>query len=298
MPAPTFETLLYAVEDGIATITLNRPERMNAFTARMMKDLIEVFDVTDADDAVKVVIVTGAGRAFCAGADLGAGGATFDRTAPGAGAGRGQGRRHLSRRRRPLHLRMYESLKPIIAAVNGAAVGVGVTMQLPMDIRLASTDAKFGFVFARRGINPEAASSWFLPRLVGMQTALEWCYTGRVFGAQEALERGLVRSLHAPEDLLPAARALAREIADNSAPVSVALTVSCCGAWPARTIRWRPTRPTAGPSSRAARPATPRRGDLVPGEAHAGLSGQGLDGFAGHLAGMGRTSVPVIHRFL
>ncbi|HQR90947.1 MAG TPA: enoyl-CoA hydratase-related protein, partial [Caulobacter sp.] len=121
-------------------------------------------------------------------------------------------------------LRMYDSLKPIIAAVNGAAVGVGVTMQLPMDIRLASTDAKFGFVFARRGINPEAASSWFLPRLVGMQTALEWCYTGRVFGAQEALERGLVRSLHAPEDLLPAARALAREIADNSAPVSVALT--------------------------------------------------------------------------
>jgi enoyl-CoA hydratase/carnithine racemase len=125
---------------------------------------------------------------------------------------------------------MYESLKPIIAAVNGAAVGVGVTMQLPMDIRLASTDAKFGFVFARRGINPEAASSWFLPRLVGLQTALEWCYTGRVFSAQEALDRGLVRSLHAPEDLLPAARALAREIADNSAPVSVALT---------RQLLWR-----------------------------------------------------------
>jgi len=231
MSSPTFETLLYSVEDGIATITLNRPERMNAFTARMMKDLIEVFDVTDADDAVKVVIVTGAGRAFCAGADLGAGGATFDRTSPQAlereegkvgdiyrdGGGR-------------CVLRMYESLKPIIAAVNGAAVGVGVTMQLPMDIRLASTDAKFGFVFARRGINPEAASSWFLPRLVGMQTALEWCYTGRVFGAQEALDRGLVRSLHAPEDLLPAARALAREIADNSAPVSVALT---------RQLLWR-----------------------------------------------------------
>ncbi|ALL14160.1 crotonase/enoyl-CoA hydratase family protein [Caulobacter henricii] len=231
MSQPTFETLLYDVEDGIATITLNRPERMNAFTARMMKDLIEVFDVTDADDDVKVVIVTGAGRAFCAGADLGAGGATFDRTSPQAlereegkvgdiyrdGGGR-------------CTLRMYDSLKPIIAAVNGAAVGVGVTMQLPMDIRLASTDAKFGFVFARRGINPEAASSWFLPRLVGMQTALEWCYTGRVFGAQEALDRGLVRSLHAPEDLLPAARALAREIADNSAPVSVALT---------RQLLWR-----------------------------------------------------------
>lgn len=231
MAAPTFETLLYAVEDGIATITLNRPEKLNAFTARMMKELIEVFDVTDGDDAVRVVIVTGAGRAFCAGADLSGGGATFDRTNPQAlereegkvgdiyrdGGGR-------------VVLRMYESLKPIIAAVNGAAVGVGVTMQLPMDIRMASTDAKFGFVFARRGITPEACSSWFLPRLVGMQTALEWCFTGRVFGAQEALDRGLVRSLHAPEDLLPAAKALAREIADNTAPVSVALS---------RQLLWR-----------------------------------------------------------
>ncbi|MEJ2817952.1 crotonase/enoyl-CoA hydratase family protein [Caulobacter sp. CCG-8] len=231
MAAPTFETLLYAVEDGIATITLNRPDKLNAFTARMMKEMIKVFDLTDADDAVRAVIVTGAGRAFCAGADLSGGGSTFDRTAPQAlereegkvgdvyrdGGGR-------------VTLRMYESLKPIIAAVNGPAVGVGVTMQLPMDIRLASTDAKFGFVFARRGITPEAASSWFLPRLVGLQTALEWCYTGRVFGAQEALDRGLVRSLHAPEDLLPAARALAREIADNTAPVSVALT---------RQLLWR-----------------------------------------------------------
>ena len=231
MAAPSFETLLYAVEDGIATITLNRPEKLNAFTARMMKELIEVFELTDADDAVRVVIVTGAGRAFCAGADLSAGGATFDRTSPQAlereegkvgdiyrdGGGR-------------VVLRMYDSLKPIIAAVNGPAVGVGVTMQLPMDIRLASTDAKFGFVFARRGITPEACSSWFLPRLVGMQTALEWVFSGRVFGAQEALDRGLVRSLHAPEDLLPAARALAREIADNTAPVSVALT---------RQLLWR-----------------------------------------------------------
>lgn len=231
MAAPTFETLLYAVEDGIATITLNRPDKLNAFTARMMKEMIEVFDITDADDAVRAVVVTGAGRAFCAGADLSGGGSTFDRTAPQAlereegkvgdvyrdGGGR-------------VTLRMYESLKPIIAAVNGPAVGVGVTMQLPMDIRLASTDAKFGFVFARRGITPEAASSWFLPRLVGLQTALEWCFTGRVFGAQEALDRGLVRSLHAPEDLLPAARALAREIADNTAPVSVALT---------RQLLWR-----------------------------------------------------------
>lgn len=231
MAAPVFETLLYAVEDGIATITLNRPDKLNAFTARMMAELIAVFDRTDADDAVRVVIVTGAGRAFCAGADLSAGGATFDRNSPQAvereegkvgdvyrdGGGR-------------VVLRIYESLKPVIAAVNGAAVGIGATMQLPMDIRLASTDARFGFVFARRGITPEACSSWFLPRLVGMQTALEWCFTGRVFSAQEALERGLVRSLHAPDDLLPAARALAREIADNTAPVSVALS---------RQLLWR-----------------------------------------------------------
>jgi len=225
MTAPEFETLLYAVDDGIATITLNRPDKMNAFTGRMMKEIIEAFDLTDADDEVKAVIVTGSGRAFCAGADLSGGGGTFDRTSPQAvereegkvgeiyrdGGGR-------------VSLRIFESLKPVIAAVNGAAVGVGVTMQLPMDIRLASRDAKFGFVFAKRGITPEAASSWFLSKVVGISTALEWCFTGRVFSAQEALERGLVRSLHAPDELLPAARALAREIADNTAPVSVALS--------------------------------------------------------------------------
>jgi enoyl-CoA hydratase/carnithine racemase len=223
---PTFETLLYSVDEGIATITLNRPERMNAFTAQMMLDLIAAFDATDADDAVRCVIVTGAGdRAFCAGADLGSGGNTFDYKSRGEAVREeakvgdvyrdGGGR---------VTLRIYDSLKPVIAAVNGAAVGIGVTMQLAMDIRLASTSARFGFVFARRGITPEAASSWFLPRLVGLQTALEWCYTGRVFPAREALERGLVRSLHEPQDLLPAARALAREIADNTAPVSIALT--------------------------------------------------------------------------
>ena len=226
MTQPTFETLLYGVEDGVATITLNRPEKMNAFTAQMMLDLIAAFDATDADDAVRAVIVTGQGeRAFCAGADLSSGAATFDYAKRGEDAREeakvgdvyrdGGGR---------VTLRIFDSLKPVIAAVNGAAVGIGVTMQLAMDIRLASTSAKFGFVFARRGITPEAASSWFLPRLVGVQTALEWCYTGRVFAAQEALDKGLVRSLHAPEDLLPAARALAREIADNTAPVSVALT--------------------------------------------------------------------------
>ena len=226
MASREFETLLYSVEDGIATITLNRPDRMNAFTATMMLDLIAAFDETDADDNVKVVIVTGSGeRAFCAGADLGSGGSTFDYAKRGESAREeakvndvyrdGGGR---------VTLRIFDSLKPVIAAVNGAAVGIGVTMQLAMDIRLASTSARFGFVFARRGITPEAASSWFLPRLVGLQTALEWCYTGRVFPAQEALDRGLVRSLHEPADLLPAARALAREIADNTAPVSIALT--------------------------------------------------------------------------
>lgn len=217
---PSFETLRYAVEDGVATITLHRPDQLNAFTAQMMHELIAAFDATDADDNVRAVILTGSGRAFCAGADLSGGSSTFDfekryGASPDTAHRDGGGR---------VSLRIFRSLKPVIAAVNGAAVGVGVTMQLPMDIRLASTDAKFGFVFARRGITPEAASSWFLSRVVGISTALEWCYTGRVFTAQEAHERGLVRSLHAPEDLLPAAQAIAREIAANAAPVSVAIS--------------------------------------------------------------------------
>jgi enoyl-CoA hydratase/carnithine racemase len=225
MAAPQFETLTYALEDGVAVVTLNRPEKLNAFNTQMMRDLIALFDATDADDAVRAVIVTGAGRAFCAGADLSAGAQTFDYETRGGEA--------LAERQRDgvqrdggglLTLRIFDSLKPVIAAVNGAAVGVGATMQLAMDIRLASTEARYGFVFARRGLNPEAASSWFLPHLVGVQTALEWCYTGRIFPAQEAHDRGLVRSLHAPEDLLPAAKALAREIADNTAPVSIAIT--------------------------------------------------------------------------
>jgi enoyl-CoA hydratase/carnithine racemase len=225
MAGPTYETLLYSVEEGIATITLNRPDRLNAFNTQMMREMIAAFDQTDADDDVRAVIVTGAGRGFCAGADLSSGSATFDysnssdparREARVGGVQRDGGGL--------LTLRIYDSLKPVIAAVNGPAVGVGVTMQLAMDFRMASTAARFGFVFARRGINPEAASSWFLPRLVGIQAALEWCYTGRVFPAQEAFDKGLVRSLHEPEDLLPAARALAREIIDNTAPVSIALT--------------------------------------------------------------------------
>ncbi|HUZ12436.1 MAG TPA: crotonase/enoyl-CoA hydratase family protein [Caulobacteraceae bacterium] len=231
MTTPSFETILIDVQEGIATVTLNRPERLNAFTTQMMSDLIAAFDITDADDAVKAVIVTGAGRGFCAGADLSAGADTFNRDArrePAREEGRvgdivrdGGGR---------LTLRIFDSLKPVIAAVNGAAVGVGATMQLAMDIRMASSEARYGFVFARRGLTPEAASSWFLPRLVGLQTALEWCYTGRVFPAAEAHAKGLVRSLHAPGDLLAAARALAREIIDNASPVSVALT---------RQLLWR-----------------------------------------------------------
>ncbi|HEX4182677.1 MAG TPA: crotonase/enoyl-CoA hydratase family protein, partial [Caulobacteraceae bacterium] len=224
MTAPTFETILYDVEDGVATITLNRPDRLNAFTTQMMLDMIAAFDATDADDAVRAVIVTGAGRGFCAGADLSAGADTFNYAARGEAARDetkvgdvyrdGGGR---------LTLRIFDSLKPVIAAVNGPAVGVGVTMQLAMDIRLASDAARFGFVFARRGIAPEAASSWFLPRLVGISKALEWCYSGRVFSAAEALEGGLVRSVHAPDELLPAAQAIAREIVENTAPVSVTL---------------------------------------------------------------------------
>ena len=222
---PTYETLLYEVQDGIATVTLHRPEKMNAFTTQMRDDLVAVFDETDANDDVRVVIITGAGRAFCAGADLSAGGKTFDYDSRGESARDKYKVGGIYRDGGGIAtLRIFKSLKPVIGAINGAAVGIGMTMQLPMDIRMASTTARFGFVFARRGITPEAASTWLLGRLVGMQTALEWCFTGRVFDAQEAKDRGLVRSLHAPDELLPAARALAREIADNTAPVSVALT--------------------------------------------------------------------------
>lgn len=231
MTAPTFETLLYSVDDGIAAVTLNRPAQLNAFTATMRDELVAVFDHTDADDAVRAVIVTGAGRAFCAGADLSSGGKTFDYAARAEEAREAMRVGDVYRDGGGVvTLRMFRSLKPILGAINGAAVGIGMTMQLPMDIRLASREARFGFVFARRGITPEAASSWFLPRLVGLQTALEWCFSGRIFGADEALARGLVRSVHAPDELLPAARALAREIAANTAPVSIALT---------RQMMWR-----------------------------------------------------------
>ena len=220
-----YQTIRYEVGNGIATITLARPDKLNAFTQSMIEDMLDAFDRIDGDDDVRAVIVTGEGRAFCAGSDLSAGPDTFasgsdlvrpdgslDYSADGARDGGGR-----------LTLRIFRCLKPVIAAINGAAVGIGATMTLPMDIRLASDNARIGFVFARRGIVPEAASSFFLPRVVGISQALEWCYSGRVFDAQEASAGGLVRSLHAPGDLLPAAQAIAREIADNTAPVSVAL---------------------------------------------------------------------------
>ena len=221
-----FETIHLDIADKIGVLTLNRPEKMNAFTGQMMLDVISALDVTDARDDVGAVIVTGAGRAFCAGADLSAGAKTFDYDNRDDRPDK-DGLDALERLRDSggrMVLRFFDSLKPVIGAINGAAVGVGATMQLPMDIRIASTAARFGFVFARRGIVPEACSSWFLPRLVGISQALDWCYSGRVFGAEEALAGGLVKSLHEPEDLMPAAYAIAREIVDHAAPVSVALT--------------------------------------------------------------------------
>ena len=212
----SYETLAVEVEDGLLTLTLNRPERLNAVNAAMIGEYVAALDAADRDDGVRAVIVTGAGRAFCAGADLSAGPETFDRAPPEPGARHRDGGGLVA-------LRLFDMKKPVIAAVNGPAVGFGATQILPMDIRLASTEARFGFVFSRRGVVMEAASSWFLPRLVGMEQAMEWVATGRVFSAEEAFEGGLVRSLHAPEELLPAARALGREIADNASPMSVAL---------------------------------------------------------------------------
>ena len=215
-----YSDILYDVDDHVATITLNRPDQLNAFTNTMVREMIDAFNRADNDDDVRVVIVTGAGRGFCAGADLSSGAETFakggsDVTTPAGVVRDGGGL---------VSLRIFESNKPVIAAINGPAVGVGITMTLPMDIRLASTTARIGFVFSRRGIVPEACSSWFLPRLVGISQAAEWCFSGRVFNADEALAGGLIRSIHEPDQLLPAARAIADEIAENTSPVSVALT--------------------------------------------------------------------------
>jgi enoyl-CoA hydratase/carnithine racemase len=219
------QEILYDAAERVATITLNRPQKLNAFTRRMRDELIAAFGRADADDQVRAVIVTGSGRAFCAGADLSAGGATFD-YAKRDDAGQEDHRDGGGR----VSLSIFALKKPVIAAINGAAVGVGATMTLPMDIRIASSEAKFGFVFARRGIVPEACSSWFLPKVVGVSRAAEWLYTGRVFGAGEALAGGLVSRVVEPGELMPAALALAREIADNTSAVAVAL---------ARQMLWR-----------------------------------------------------------
>lgn len=232
----SYETLTTDLTEGILTVTLNRPEKLNALNTVASLELINAFDEADRDDEVRAVIVTGAGRAFCSGADLSGGSAAFEparasESSPTAAQEKidyshesvrdGGGR---------ITLRIFRCLKPVIAAINGAAVGIGITMTLPMDIRMAAKTARFAFPFARRGIVPEAASSWFLPRVVGISRALEWTMSGRLFEADEALSCGLVRSLHEPEELMPAARALAREIADNTAPVSIALT---------RQMMWR-----------------------------------------------------------
>lgn len=228
-----FETILYSVDGGIAIITLNRPDKLNAFSIRMKNEMCSAFDLADADDDVRAVVVTGAGDAYCAGADLSAGAATFDYSEtsewqqggsfirddgsidydhPSAQDSGGQ-----------LTMRIFRCLKPVIAASNGAAVGIGATMQLAMDARVAATSARYGFVFSRRGVIAEAASSWFLPRLVGIDTALDWCLSGRLVAAEEALSKGLVRSVHAREDVLPAAIELAHMLTAQGAPVSIAL---------------------------------------------------------------------------
>ncbi len=218
-----FSLIRYEVEDGVCTVTLNRPDRLNAVNTPMLDELREAWDRADADDGVRAVIVTGAGRAFCAGADLGSGGATFDYHSRASAEEHRDGGGTVT-------LRIFDMKKPVIAAINGPAVGFGITLTLPMDIRIASTAARMGFVFARRGVVPEACSTWFLPRLVGISQAAEWVYTGRVFGAEEALAGKLVSRVVAPDALLPTARELAREIAGNTSAISVTL---------ARQMMWK-----------------------------------------------------------
>ena len=221
-----YEQIIYEVKDHILTLTLNRPDHLNAFTPQMRNELFDAFDRADEDDNVRAIVVTGAGRALCAGMDLAGGGNTFDYQSK-------DGQKRMEDHRDgggKLTLRLFKLIKPVIAAINGPAVGIGITMTLPMDIRIAASNAKLGFVFTRRGIVPEACSSWFLPRIVGVSRALEWVLSGRLITAEEAAEGGLVRSVHAPDQLLDAARDLAAEIATNTSAVSVAL---------ARQMLWR-----------------------------------------------------------
>lgn len=211
-----YEQILYEVEDGILTLTLNRPEKLNAFTAKMLEEMVDALDHADMDDEVRSIIITGSGRGFCAGADLSdSGGNTFNHESDGRGLHPDGGG--------VLTLRLFECLKPVICACNGPAVGIGATMQCAMDIRLASDAARYGFVFSKRGIVPEACSSWFLPRLVGISQALEWAYSGRIFDANEALKKGFVSSVYKPDDLLPRARELAHEFAEQTSAISVTM---------------------------------------------------------------------------
>jgi len=224
MKNTVYEQILYSVKNEILTITLNRPERLNAWTRDvMLRECLDAFDRADADDDIRAIIVTGAGRAFCAGVDL-----TVSYENPDENAGFNAARDRDTGGQ--IALRIFNCMKPVIAAINGPAVGVGITMTLPMDIRIAADTATFGFVFARRGIVPEACSSWFLPRVVGISKALEWTYSGRVFSAEEALAGGLIRSIHPGEKLLEAAESIAREIADTTSAVSISLT---------RQMMWR-----------------------------------------------------------
>jgi enoyl-CoA hydratase/carnithine racemase len=213
----SYETIRAEVQDRILTITLSRPDRLNAFNETMRVELLRALDDADADDEVRAIIFTGAGRGYCAGADLGEGASTFD-SGPEEGDAEHRDGGGL------VTLRLFECRKPVIAAINGPAVGVGITMTLAMDVRIASEKARMGFVFARRGIVPEACSSWFLPRIVGISQAMEWVATGRVFSAQEALAGRLVSRVVPAEELIPAARAIAAEIADNTSAVSVCLS--------------------------------------------------------------------------
>lgn len=222
----SYSEIRYDVEGPIATITLNRPEKLNAYTAVMGMELASAFETADKDDAVRVIIVTGAGRGFCAGADISAGAGAFDSRGGKTAAFGGASASDMSNRRPGGGFigAIMDCRKPSIAAFNGAAVGVGLTLALPMDIKIASSSARFGFIFARRGLVPEAGSAWFLPRLVGMSQALRWCITGRIFDADEALRGGLISEVVAPDQLLARAREIALEIAQETAPVSVALT--------------------------------------------------------------------------
>jgi len=217
----SYKTIHFTEDDSIGLITLNRPEKLNAFNAKMMAEMLDVFDLIDSKDSIKAVIITGEGRAFCAGADLSAGADTFNSEFDTSAEFSEDFRRDSGG---ILTLRMYNCLKPIVIACNGDAVGIGASLQLAADIRVASTASRFGFVFAKRGIVPDACSSWFLPRIVGVSKALELCFSGEIFSAEDALKFGMVNYLFEPDELMNASKEIAKKLFSNTAPVSVALT--------------------------------------------------------------------------